>query len=56
MKPLSEQVVGCKNCLGGWVEASKLKKAVQEWIESLIPDDDPVDCIRKHNEIFGEFK
>lgn len=27
---LSKDIIGCKNCLGEWIEAKKVKKAIKE--------------------------
>jgi len=29
-KTLSEEIIGCKNCLGEWIKADKVRKFVKE--------------------------
>ena len=29
MKTLKEEIIGCKSCLGEWIEAKKLRRAVK---------------------------
>lgn len=34
---LSNEIIGCKNCLGEWIQAKKVKEAVRrlkEWVDN----------------------
>jgi len=55
-KPLSKKFYERANNDSKIVDYKDVKEAVEKWINSLIPDDKPINCINKLKKIFGEFK